>query len=117
MYVYSLFFYRNQIFFNQLNAERLPGYPKNSGANTTIKFYVDYPEIVRTGSLPKTTLASIVFAKLESFQNATGYCIILNTPVTPDAPANPTDDQRDNAIVLQIIGFSKAQVFPTAIKF
>ena len=117
MYVYSLFFYRNQIFFNQLNAERLPGYPKNSGVNTTIKFYVDYPEVVRNGSLPKTTLASIVFAKLERFQNATGYCIILNTPVTPDAPANPTVDQRDNAIVLQIIGFSKAQVFPTAIKF
>ena len=91
--------------------ERLPGYPNNSGADAIIKFYVDYPSTIRTGSLPKATLASIVFSKLENLQNLTGYCIVLNTPVTPRAPQNPTNDQRANAVVLQIFDFSVAQVY------
>ena len=100
---------QNQILFNELNVERLQGYPNNSGANATIMFYVDYPSTVRPGSLPKAILASIVFSKLEELQNLTGYCIVLNTPVAPLAPQNPTDDQRANAVVLQILDFSVAQ--------
>ena len=102
---------RNQIFFNEFNVERLPGYPNNSGADAVIKFYVDYPSTIRTGSLSKAILASIVFSKLEKLQNFTGYYIVLNTPVTPPAPQDPTEDQRANAVVLQIFDFSVAQVW------
>ncbi len=90
--------------------ERLPGYPQNNGDDAIIQFYVDYPSIVQNGSLPKVTLASIVFSELEKFQMLTGFTIVLDTPVTPEVPTTPTDNQRANAVLLQILSFSNSEV-------
>lgn len=103
-------FHRNQIFFNEFNVERLPGYPQNNGDDAIIKFYVDYPSDLQKGSLPKAILASIVSSELQKFQNLTGLSIVLDTPATPEVPEEATVIQEANAVVLQILGFSEAQV-------
>jgi hypothetical protein len=102
--------FRTRIIFNGFDVERLPGYPIDDGNDTTIKFYIDYPRDVLSGTLPKATLASIVFSALQKLQNLTGFSIVLNTSVTPKLPANPTENQRKNAVVLRVLDFTKAQV-------
>ena len=109
-YNYNLILFRNQIFFNQFNVKRLPNYPNDTGNDAAVMFYVDYPMDVKSGSIPKTILASIIFSQLQRLRNLTGLTIVLNTPVTPAAPADPTEDQRANAVVLQMLHFSTAQV-------
>ncbi|XP_028416182.1 uncharacterized protein LOC114539806 [Dendronephthya gigantea] len=98
---------QNKVFFSSLNVERLPGYPQNVGEfNTTIKFYVDYPTTIKSGSLPKAILASIVFSELAKFEKLFNYSITLDTPVTPEAPRDPSDEQRNNAVTLEILDFT-----------
>ena len=82
----------------------------NVGDDARIMFYVDYPADVMSGQIPKSILASIIFAQLERLENLTRLTITLNTRVTPPSPADPTDDQRANAVVLRILDFSEAQV-------
>ena len=102
--------HRNQIFFNEFNVERLQDYPQNNGTDAIIKFYVDYPSDIQEGSLLKAILASIVSSELQKFQNLTGLSIVLDTPATAEVPDEATPMQRGNAVVLQILGFSQAQV-------
>ncbi|XP_028414143.1 uncharacterized protein LOC114537208 [Dendronephthya gigantea] len=98
---------QNKVFFSSLNVERQQGYPKNVGEyNTTIKFYIDYPTTIKSGSLPKAILASIVFSELAKFEKLFNYSINLDTPVTPDAPRDPSDEQRNNAVTLEIHDFT-----------
>ena len=82
----------------------------NVGDDARIMFYVDYPADVMSGQIPKSILASIIFAQLERLENLTRLTITLNTRVTPPSPADPTDVQRANAVVLRILDFSEAQV-------
>ena len=102
--------FRIRIVFNGFDVQRLPGYPINTGNDTIIKFHFDYPHDVLSGTLPKTTLASIVFSALEKFKNTTGFSIVLNTAATPKLPTDPTDNQRNNSVELRVLGFTKAQV-------
>ena len=90
--------------------ERLPGYPINKGNDTIIRLYVEYPRDVLLGTLPKATLASIVFSGLKKIQDLTGFSIVLNTSVTPKLPTDPTENQRNNSVVLRVLGYSKVQV-------
>ena len=82
----------------------------NVGDDARIMFYVDYPADVMSGQIPKSILASIIFAQLERLENLTRLTITLNTRVTPPPPDDPTDDQRANAVVLRLLDFSEAQV-------
>ena len=109
-YNYNLILFRNQIFFNPFNVKRLPNYPNDTGNDAAVMFYVDYPMDVKSGSIPKTILASIIFSQLQRLRNLTSLTIFLNTPVTPAAPDDPSEDERANAVVLQILDFSSNQV-------
>ena len=109
-YNYNLILFRNQIFFNPFTVKRLPNYPNDTGNDAAIMFYVDYPMDVKSGSIPKTILASIIFSQLQRLRSLTGLTIDLNTPVTPSAPDDPSEDERANAVVLQILDFSSNQV-------
>lgn len=101
---------RNQLFFNELNVKRLPGYPKDDGKNAKIKFYVNYPSIVRNDTVEQAILASIISAEREKLERLTGFSITVDTSVTPPNPADPSDDQSNNAVELLISSFSVNQV-------
>ena len=112
MYLISLS--RNQIFFNQFLVKRVPGHPMNNGSNAIIKFYIDYPDDVMSAQVPKAILASLISSELHKLQNLTRLSIILLTEVVPEAPSDPTPEQRNNAVSLRILSFSVTQVLSSS---
>ena len=107
---FVLCLYRNQLLFSELNVKRLPSYPSNQGNDAIIRFYVDYPSIVRNATVDQAILASIVSAELQKFRDLTGFSITLDTSVTPPSPGIPTAAQSANAVQLLISSFLTSQV-------
>ena len=93
-----------------MDVKRLPGYPLNHGDDAAIMFYVNYPAIVRNGTIDQAILASIVSAQLLRLRELTGFFITLNTSVVPPSPGTPTAIQQDNAVQLELPNFSTMQV-------
>ena len=73
-------------------------------------FYVNYPTIVRNGTIDQAILASIVSAELQKLEDLTGFDITLNTSVVPASPGTPTAIQEANAVRLELPNFFVNQV-------
>lgn len=73
-------------------------------------FYVNYPTVVRNGTIDQAILASIVSAELQKLEDLTGFNITLDTSVVPASPGTPTPTQQANAVRLELPSFSVNQV-------
>ncbi|XP_046852402.1 uncharacterized protein LOC124445696 isoform X2 [Xenia sp. Carnegie-2017] len=99
---------QNSLQLSVLNVERLPGYPNNTGNNVTLRFYVDYPEDIRNGTMNRATLGSIVFTELQKLQTALSLTLIVNTPLLGDVTP-PSAAQLNNTVLLTISNFAANQ--------
>ena len=106
-----MFLFRNQLIFNLLLVQRLPGFPKDNGSDVLLEFYINYPNGSTAEVIPKAILASIIFAQLGKLENETKFDIVLETSVVPPPPKDPTSDERNNAVQLDLENFNVNQVF------
>ena len=90
--------------------QRVPGFPSNDGNDAILEFYVNYPNETAAGPVPRAILASIISAQLQTLMNETSLNLTLETSVVPESPRNPSADQRNNAVLIQLINFNENQV-------
>ena len=106
LFFFSFSSLRNDASFTQTHVQRVRSSPTQDGDNSTIEFYVTYPD---GSTMSEEVLILIMSAKIASIGTNTKMDLELVTPEIP-TPRPPTVSENENAVSVVLVNFQANEV-------